>query len=590
MSGTIVIEEGVSIIEQEIAGEGSSVIGSMVGDYISTIGAGMSSVFGGGGSSSGSSGSSGSGSWTGPIGQGLGQGGTGIFSGTPFSLTGQGIAPDGNLENVIDALRERAEEEDARKKRQKKVMEAAEYAQKVAKLVFLSSELNFTDEKGSYSDVDPDLDADTVTNIGLNFIEAINQLDLAGQNMVNVLGNRSVMEGALSILFFNLSRWQIRLLGIRGGGFLHRNPITQLLKGSPEKQEAIRKAMRNSKNPAIRGPNTAAIQNVISNIEQGLDSPVSTGSSTGIEGGTGEWTPPSGSTRWGLRSIFSWGLRYRGLRGRKGNIELTDLTRESMLRPRPRPPTPPDEPPDDDDDDDGNDDDDDSQDRDEDSEDGGEEDDFLGDIDLRDGPEGDEARRRLGENWLNGTTRGKSALKLILGLGLPASVAGIIVTDGYEEDKLSFHPPKTVIDQGKNFEAWRLFLPIYISTFLLPNAKMTPNFILFMYQKTSAMGAAVIIQHYGIVMATLGRHLSQPERQLENILKDLIEYCSLTETGEQSSEGRTVFDNAIEMYTKQSLTDRTQRWENSNFKKYLKMLLLSFTGEYFTHFAEKNYR
>jgi hypothetical protein len=344
--------------------------------------------------------------------------------------------------------------------------------------------------------------------------------------------------------------------------------------------------MRNSKNQGIRGPNTAAIQNVISNIEQGLDSPVSTGSSTGIEGGTGEWTPPSGSTRWGLRSIFSWGLRYRGLRGRKGNIELTDLTRESMLRPRPRPP--PDEPPDDDDDDDGNDDD--SQDRDEDSEDGGEEDDFLGDIDLRDGPEGDEARRRLGENWLNGTTRGKSALKLILGMGLPASVAGIMVTDGYEEDKMSFHPPKSVIDQGKFFEVWRLLLPIYISTFLLPNEKMTPNFILFMYQKTAAMGAAVIIEHYGIVMATLGRYLSQPEGVIQNIIKDLVEYCAKTETGEQSSEGRTVFDNAIEVYTQVKLTDHTQRWENSNFKKYLKILLTNFTGQYFRHFAEKDNR
>ena len=44
-------------------------------------------------------------------------------------------------------------------------------------------------------------------------------------------------------------------------------------------------------------------------------------------------------------------MRYRGIRNRNiPNLELTDLTGESMLRPRPQPP---DEPPYDDDDDDG---------------------------------------------------------------------------------------------------------------------------------------------------------------------------------------------------------------------------------------------
>ena len=336
MSGTIVIEEGVSLIEQAAAGESSWVLGSMIGDYITTIGTGMSSVFGGGsGSSSSSSGSS-----SGSLGHGIGQGG---------NLTG--------INNIIDALKEEeAAEEAERKKRQKKVLEAAEYAQKLAKLVFLSSELNFTDEKASFSGIDFELDPVTVENIGINFIEAISDLNLTGENMVNILGDRSVMEGTLSILLFNLSALQIRQLGVRELSFFHINPITQLLKSNKEKQDAIRKAFQNAKNPVVRGPNTAAIQNIIDNIETGSDNGVSGGSPTGMGGGgtEGEWTPPnSGNSRWNIRDIFSWGLRFRNRRTQNIPIrELTNITRESILIPPPRrgppdggPPGPPGGPP-----------------------------------------------------------------------------------------------------------------------------------------------------------------------------------------------------------------------------------------------------
>ena len=86
MSATIVIEEGVSVVEQG----SSSVLGSMVGDYITTIGSAMGVAvgrplignYGGGGFGRGSvSSSSGSGSSSGSSGQGIGQGGnqTGIL-------------------------------------------------------------------------------------------------------------------------------------------------------------------------------------------------------------------------------------------------------------------------------------------------------------------------------------------------------------------------------------------------------------------------------------------------------------------------------------------------------------------------------